>query len=109
MYALNFPVYVFLSSLLLVSLIVFLFLADSISKPIRYLKGVANNLEQEVYDISIEKMDGVDEVSELNNAFLSLRNTLKKAKVRNEEFNKELEDKIGRDVNKGEVYTDLKM
>ena len=93
-YALNFPVYVFLSSLLLVSLIVFLFLADSISKPIRYLKGVANNLEQEIYDISIEKMDGVDEVSELNNAFLSLRNTLKKAKIRNEEFNKELEDKI---------------
>ena len=55
---------------------------------------VANKLEQEDYEVSISKKEGKDDVINLNNALFKLRDTLKSAKKRNEEFNRELEYKI---------------
>jgi PAS domain S-box-containing protein len=93
-YALNYPVYQFLVVLLIISLIAFLFFANTISRPIRKLTIVANQLERQNFDVDINENTGANELSNLNNALFSLKIALINAKKRNEEFNKELENKI---------------
>jgi PAS domain S-box-containing protein len=93
-FTLNYPVYQFLIILLVVSLIAFLFFADTISKPIRNLTSVANNLENENFNVVIQEVKDKDELSNLNNALFSLKKALIAAKIRNDEFNKQLEDEI---------------
>jgi len=93
-FELNQPVYIFLLSLLIVSLLAFLFFATTISKPIRYLTSIANQLEKENYSVEIIPYRSNNEIEELNNALFSLRDTLQEAKYRNLEFNKQLEDEI---------------
>jgi PAS domain S-box-containing protein len=91
---LNFPVYQFLIILLLVSLMAFMLFANSISKPIRDLTDVADNLKRENFDIEIKEIKGQDEISNLNNSLLNLKKSLIVAKKKNDDFNKYLEDEI---------------
>jgi len=93
-YKLNYPVYQFLVILLVVSLIAFLFFANTISRPIRKLTIVANQLEKQNFDVDINENSGINELSNLNNALFSLKKALIDAKTRNEEFNKQLEHEI---------------
>jgi PAS domain S-box-containing protein len=91
---LNFPVYQFLIILLLVSLMAFMLFANSISKPIRDLTDVADNLKRENFDIEIKEIKGQDEISNLNNSLLNLKKSLIVVKKKNDDFNKYLEDEI---------------
>ena len=93
-YKLNYPVYQFLVILLVVSLIAFLFFANTISRPIRKLTIVANQLEKQNFDVDINENSGINELSNLNNALFSLKTALIDAKKRNQEFNKQLEHEI---------------
>lgn len=93
-YKLNYPVYQFLVILLVLSLIAFLFFANTISRPIRKLTLAANQLELQNYNVDIKEVEGKNELSNLNNALFSLKNALINAKVRNVEFNKQLENEI---------------
>jgi PAS domain-containing protein len=93
-FELNYPVYQFLVILLILSLIAFLFFANTISKPIRELTLAANQLEKQNFEVDIFEIKGKDELSNLNNALLSLKNALITAKIRNDEFNKQLGTEI---------------
>ncbi len=93
-YTLNYPVYQFLVILLILSLVAFLFFANTISRPIRKLTLAANQLEKQNFNIDLIEIQGKNELSNLNNALLSLKNALISAKTRNEEFNKQLETEI---------------
>ncbi len=93
-YALNYPVYQFLVVLLILSLIAFLFFANTISRPIRKLTLAANQLELQNFEVDINETNGNNELSNLNNALFSLKNALITAKSRNDQFNKELETEI---------------
>ena len=93
-FKLNYPVYQFLVIVLILSLIAFLFFANTISRPIRKLTSVANQLERQNYMVDIEESNGNNELSNLNNALFSLKNALITAKARNDQFNKQLEAEI---------------
>lgn len=91
---LNYPVYLFLVIVLTISLVVFLLIANTISRPIRRLTKAANELERQNYQINLKESTGNDELSDLNNALFSLKHALVIAKARNDEFNKQLEQEI---------------
>jgi PAS domain S-box-containing protein len=90
----NAPVYKFLGTIFLGSILLFYFIAYFISRPLKILTNVANELELENYEITLIPIEGNSELVDLNNALCSLRDNLKVAKDRNELLNKFLEGEI---------------
>jgi PAS domain S-box-containing protein len=93
-FEINYPVFVFLGILLILSLGIFFVLANQISSPISYLTGVSNELKTGKYDSEIKLVSNISEISDLNFSLLDLKEELKKARTQNVEFNKQLEDQI---------------
>ncbi|MFN7312852.1 MAG: PAS domain S-box protein [Bacteroidota bacterium] len=96
LYELNTPVHVFLISLMVISMLIFYMFAIKISKPIRAVTDLAIELEKGNYNINITPISNKDEIGDLNNAFYKLKRSLKEAKQKNDEFNKELEIEINK-------------
>jgi len=93
-FEINYPVFVFLGILLILSLGIFFALANHISSPISYLTEVSNELKSGKYDSEIKLVSNISEISDLNYSLLGLKEELKKARSQNLEFNKQLEDQI---------------
>ncbi|MCH6198041.1 PAS domain S-box protein [Aquiflexum sp. LQ15W] len=93
-FEINYPVFIFLGILLILSLGIFFVLANQISSPISYLTGVSNELKTGKYDSEIKLVSNISEISDLNFSLLDLKEELKKARAQNVEFNKQLEDQI---------------
>jgi len=90
----NAPVYKFLGTIFLGSILLFYFIAYFVSRPIKILTNVANELELENYEVILKHVEGSSELVDLNNALCSLRDNLKAAKDRNDILNKYLEEEI---------------
>jgi PAS domain S-box-containing protein len=93
-FEINYPIYVFLGILMILSLGLFYGLAQRISTPISYLTDVSNQLTTGNYELDINLVSGVNEISDLNLSLIQLKEYLAKAKVQNEKFNQQLEEQI---------------
>lgn len=93
-FKINAPVYKFLGTIYLISILLFYFIAYFVSRPIKILTNVANELELENYEVRLKHVEGSSELADLNNALCSLRDNLKLAKDRNDILNKYLEEEI---------------
>ena len=91
---LNEPVYLVLSSVLLLSLFVFFAFARILSRPVSKLTHAANELRQGNFSVEIDHKSGAAELAELNDALEQLRDALLEARNRNEDFNRQLENEI---------------
>ncbi|MCR9083062.1 MAG: PAS domain-containing protein, partial [Cyclobacteriaceae bacterium] len=93
-FRINYPIYVFLGIILVMSLGLFYGIAERIATPITYLTNISNRLQTGEYDIEIETISNVDEISSLNTSLIELKEHLLQAKIQNEEFNFKLEEQI---------------
>ena len=91
---LNRPVYIMMPLVLVVSLLLFFFLARRISSPITQLTATARELEAQNYQVSIPLGGQKDEINDLRMAFSSLRDSLVEQKDKNESLTAGLEDEI---------------
>jgi PAS domain S-box-containing protein len=90
----NFPAFIFLGILMSLSLGVFYGLATRIANPISYLTGISNQLKTGKYDLDINLVSNISEISDLNFSLVELKEALKKAQTQNENFNRQLEEQI---------------
>ena len=93
-FEINYPIYVFLGILMILSLGIFYGLARRISAPIAYLTQVSNQMKTGNYDLDINLVSEVAEISGLNYSLIQLKEYLLKAKLQNEKFNQQLEEQI---------------
>ncbi|AMQ54821.1 PAS domain S-box protein [Algoriphagus sanaruensis] len=93
-FQINYPIYVFLGILMIMSLGLFYGIAERIASPISYLTEVSNRLQTGDYEIEIDKISNVNEISDLNTSLILLKEYLKTAKIQNEKFNLQLEEQI---------------
>ena len=93
-FEINYPIYVFLGILMILSLGIFYGLARRISAPIAYLTEVSNQMKTGNYDLDINLVSEVAEISGLNYSLIQLKEYLLKAKLQNEKFNQQLEEQI---------------
>lgn len=93
-FRINYPIYVFLGIILVMSLGLFYGIAERIATPITYLANISNRLQTGEYDLEIETISNVDEISSLNTSLIELKEHLLQAKIQNEEFNFKLEEQI---------------
>lgn len=93
-FEINYPIYVFLGILMVLSLGLFYGLARKISAPITYLTEVSNQLKTGNYELDINLVSGVNEISDLNLSLIQLKEYLAKASLQNEKFNQQLEEQI---------------
>ena len=91
---LNRPVYIMMPLVLVISLLLFFFLARRISSPITQLTATAKELEAQNYQVSIPLGEQKDEINDLRMAFASLRDSLVEQKQKNESLTAGLEDEI---------------
>ena len=91
---LNRPVYIMMPLILVVSLLLFFYLARRISSPISELTATAKELEAQNYQVSIPLGEQKDEINDLRMAFASLRDSLVEQKQKNESLTAGLEDEI---------------
>jgi PAS domain S-box-containing protein len=92
--SLNRPIYILFPFLLSISLIIFFLIARRISQPIVDLTAIANELQKGNYDIALSAKRSNDEIGELNNAFESLKESLKEQREDNRQLTLGLEDQI---------------
>jgi PAS domain S-box-containing protein len=93
-FEINYPIYVFLGILMILSLGLFYGLAKRISDPITYLTEVSNQLKTGNYELDINLVSRVNEISDLNYSLIQLKEYLFKAKLQSEKFNQQLEEQI---------------
>ena len=93
-FEINYPIYVFLGILMILSLGVFYGLARRISAPISYLTEVSNQMKSGNYELDINLVSQVNEISGLNYSLIQLKENLLQAKLQNEKFNQQLEEQI---------------
>ncbi|MCZ8134414.1 MAG: PAS domain S-box protein, partial [Algoriphagus sp.] len=93
-FEINYPIYVFLGILMILSLGLFYGLARRISAPISYLTEVSNQMKTGNYAMDINLVSQVNEISDLNYSLIQLKEYLLKAKLQNEKFNQQLEEQI---------------
>lgn len=93
-FEINYPIYVFLGILMILSLGLFYGLARRISAPISYLTEVSNQMKTGNYELDINLVSEVNEISGLNYSLIQLKENLLKAKIQNEKFNQQLEEQI---------------
>lgn len=91
---LNRPVYILMPLVLVISLLLFFFLARRISRPITELTAAARELEAQNYQVSIPQGKQKDEINDLRLAFTSLRDSLVEQKAQNQALTAGLEDEI---------------
>lgn len=91
---LNRPVYILMPLVLIVSLLLFFFLARRISRPITELTAAARELEAQNYQVSIPQGKQKDEINDLRVAFTSLRDSLVEQRAQNQALTAGLEDEI---------------
>lgn len=93
-FEINYPIFVSLGILLILSLGVFFIIANRISSPISYLTGVSNQLKLGQYDLEIDLVSDTIEISQLNISLKELKEALISSKIQNYHFNKQLEEQI---------------
>jgi PAS domain S-box-containing protein len=93
-FEINYPIYVFLGILMILSLGIFYGLARRISAPIAYLTEVSNQMKTGNYELDINLVSEVEEISGLNYSLIQLKEYLLQAKLQNEKFNQQLEEQI---------------
>jgi len=100
---LNRPIYIFLGLLMLLGMVVSTYLSNAITRPLLKLTEIAKQLTAGNYDLHIPKVKLDDELSQLNNNFVVLCDTLRLSKQKNDNFNTYLESEILRRTNDLEV------
>lgn len=93
---LNRPIYIFLGLLLMIGVVVSSYLSNAITRPLLKLTDIAKQLTAGNYDLDIPKAKLDDELSQLNNNFAVLSETLRLSKQTNDNFNTYLESEIRR-------------
>ncbi len=92
--SLNRPIYFLFPFILSISLIIFFLIARRISQPIVDLTEIANELQKGNYDVNLSMIRSNDEIGALNNAFDSLKESLKEQRDDNRRLTLGLEDQI---------------
>ena len=93
-FEINYPIYVFLGILMALSLGLFYGFAKRISAPISVLTEVSNQLKTGNYDLEINSVSEVNEISGLNLSLIQLKEYLQQAKIQNDQFSQKLEKEI---------------
>lgn len=93
-FEINYPAFIYLGILMMLSLGVFYALATRIANPISYLTDISNQLKTGKYDLDINLVSSISEISDLNFSLIELQKALKKAQIQNENFNRQLEEQI---------------
>jgi PAS domain S-box-containing protein len=92
--SLNQPIYFIILGLFLISIILFYFVANLISRPIRSLTKITSRLHEEDFKNPLEKIAFPDEIGELNNAVIVLQTNLNEYREKNNKLNTGLEEEI---------------
>jgi PAS domain S-box-containing protein len=92
--ALTQPIYITAFVFLIISIILFYFLANQISKPITKLIKFTNKLKEENYETPIRKIQSKNEIGELHNAVSALQDNLIASRKRNKELTEGLEEEV---------------
>lgn len=88
------PVYYSMLTFFLISLVVFYFVAQLISRPIKKLTKVTDSLKLGNYNVQVLKTKSNDEISNLNNALADLQVRLRETNERNRLLTEGLEEEI---------------
>jgi PAS domain S-box-containing protein len=92
--SLNQPIYLIILGLFLISIILFYFVANLISRPIRSLTKITSRLHEEDFKNPLEKIAFPDEIGELNNAVIVLQTNLNEYREKNNKLTTGLEEEI---------------
>jgi PAS domain S-box-containing protein len=92
--SLNQPIYLIILGLFIVSIILFYFVANLISRPIRSLTKITSRLHEEDFKNPLIKVDFPDEIGELNNAVIVLQSNLTEYREKNNKLTTGLEEEI---------------
>ncbi len=92
--AINAPVYQGLVVITLVSLLLFLLVAQGVSRPVVSMVRGAEHLKHGDYEVDFNTRGAATEVADLGAALGSLRDALRMARDRQRAFNEELEQRI---------------
>jgi PAS domain S-box-containing protein len=91
----NLPIYFVLVCIFLITIILFYVVARSVSSPINTVIYNAKLLQEEKYELfNIEQKKSTDEISQLQNALINLKDSLLLQKLENKNLLEHLEDKI---------------
>lgn len=85
------PIYITTFIILLVSIVLFYFLANGISKPISMLIKVTNKLKEENFQSPIKIIQSQSEIGQLNNSIAELQSKLIESRKRNRQLTEGLE------------------
>ena len=91
---LNQPIYFIILGLFVISIILFYFIANIISRPIRNLTKITSRLHEEDFQSPLRKISFPDEIGELNNAVIVLQANLSESRDKNKKLTSGLEDEI---------------
>jgi PAS domain S-box-containing protein len=89
--ALTQPIYITTFIILIVSIVLFYFLANGISKPISMLIKVANKLKEENFESPINRIQSHSEIGQLHNSITELQSKLIESRKRNRQLTEGLE------------------
>ncbi len=89
--ALTQPIYITTFIILLASIVLFYFLANGISKPIKMLIKVTNKLKEENFESPINMLQSNSEIGQLNNSIAELQGKLIESRKRNRQLTEGLE------------------
>ncbi len=92
--SLNQPIYFIIIGLFLISIVLFYFVANLISRPIRNLTKITSRLHEEDFNNPLEKISFPDEIGELNNAVIVLQTNLNEYREKNNKLTTGLEEEI---------------
>lgn len=92
--SLNQPIYFIILGLFLISIVLFYFVANLISRPIRSLTKITSRLHEEDFKNPLEKIAFPDEIGELNNAVIVLQTNLNEYREKNNKLTTGLEEEI---------------
>ncbi|MFN9709940.1 MAG: PAS domain-containing protein, partial [Bacteroidota bacterium] len=88
------PIYITAFVFLIISIILFYFLANQISRPITKLIRFTNKLKEENYETPIKKLESKNEIGELHNSISALQDNLITSRKRNKELTEGLEEEV---------------
>jgi PAS domain S-box-containing protein len=94
--ALNKPIYYIILGLFLLSIVLFYFIANIISRPIRALTRITSLLHKEDYQSPLVEIKYPDEIGELNNSVILLQSNLNESREKNKRLTSGLEEEIMR-------------
>lgn len=92
--ALNKPLYYTIFILAILSIILFYFIANQISKPIKKLTKITKELQLENFESYIPKSNSKNEIGDLNSAIIDLQFSLNESRENNQMLTEGLEEEI---------------